>query len=629
MNGVMLMVVAAVVLAAGYLCYGRWLANKWGVDKEALTPAKRMKDGKNFSPVSAFTAFSHQFSSICGAGPVTGTIVAMAFGWLPVVLWVLVGGIFFGAVHDFGALYASMKNNGKSLAQLIEKYIGKTGRRLFLLFSWLFCVTVIAAFTDMVCGTFKLTNVMDAAGNATAAVDFAKSYAAGCAGTISILFTFVAIAFGWAQKKFNLSGAAEFVTGVVLMVLMFAVGMQFPIYLDKFQWFAVVMVYLVFAGAMPISVLKTPRDYLTSIMMIVMIVCAVVGIFALNASGQATITAPMFTGFSTASGMMFPVMFVSVACGALSGFHSLVSSGTSSKQVSNEADAVKVGYGAMVVESFVGILAIIVAGVMFSDMNTAGTGALNVGGVASTPFQIFAAGIARGMTAFGVDQTVATVFMTMNVSALALTSLDAVARIARTSFSEFFASSNDALATEAKTGYMKVLGNPWFATVVTLLPGLALAFGGYSNIWPLFGASNQLLGGMTMITLAVFCKCTGRKGWMLYVPVAFLLCCTFTSLVQSALGCYAAVAAYGFFGTIPATATTAATSVAATKGLQLVFAVLLMVLGLIVAVNCLKEFFGKEAGSLPDEEPEWTEMGRAEYGHATVEAPADTDAATA
>lgn len=629
MNGVLLMVVAAAVLACGYLGYGRWLANKWGVDKEALTPAKRMKDGKSFSPVSAFTAFSHQFSSICGAGPVTGTIVAMAFGWLPVVLWVLVGGIFFGAVHDFGALYASMKNNGKSLAQLIEKYIGKTGRRLFLLFCWLFCIIVIAAFTDMVCKTFMFTPAVDASGAATGAIDFTRSYAAGCAGTISILFTFVAIAFGWAQKKFNLTGAAEFVTGVVLMVLMFAVGMQFPVYLDKFQWFAVVMVYLVFAGAMPIQMLKTPRDYLTSIMMIVMIVCAVLGIVVLGVNGQATITAPVFTGFSTASGMMFPVLFVSVACGALSGFHSLVSSGTSSKQVEKEQDAVKVGYGAMIVESFVGILAIIVAGIMFSDMNTAGTGALNAG-VASTPFQIFAAGISRGMQAFGVDGTLATVFMTMNVSALALTSLDAVARIARTSFSEFFAQTNDALAIESKAGYMKVLGNPWFATVVTLLPGLALAFGGYANIWPLFGASNQLLGGMTMITLAVFCKCTGRKGWMLYVPVVFLLCCTFTSLVQSAMGCMAAVQAYGFFGTIPATATTAAVSVAATKGLQLVFAVLLMVLGLIVAVNCLKEFFGKEAGSMPDEEPEWSEMGKAEYGRAAAaEAPVDAEAAKA
>ena len=597
MNGVVLMVVAAAVLAAGYLGYGRWLASKWGVDREALTPACRMEDGKNFSPASAFTVFSHQFSSICGAGPVTGTIVAMAFGWLPVVLWVLVGGIFFGAVHDFGALYASMKNNGKSLAQLIEKYIGRTGRRLFLLFCWLFCLIVIAAFTSMVAGTFKFTP--DAAG----AVDFAKSYAAGCAGTISILFTFVAMAFGWACRKFNLTGAKQFATGVVLMVAMFALGMQFPVYLDLNGWIAVVMVYLVFAGAMPIQTLKQPRDYLTSIMMIVMIVCAVLGIVVLGAKGQATITAPVFTGFTSASGsleMMFPVLFVSVACGALSGFHSLVSSGTSSKMVENEADAVKVGYGAMVVESFVGILAIIVAGIMFSDMNTAGTGTLN-GGVASTPFAIFATGIARGMQAFGIDGTVATVFMTMNVSALALTSLDAVARIGRTSFSEFFAASNDALAVESeKTGAMRVLGNPWFATVVTLLPGLALTFGGYLNIWPLFGASTQRLGGMTMITLAVFCKCTGRKGLMLYVPVAFLLVCTFTSLAMSIAGCVTALQTGGM-------------AVMATSGLQLVYAVLLVALGLIVTGNCLKELRGKEFGSMPDEEPEWSEMGARDY----------------
>ena len=606
MNGIVLMLVAAAVLVCGYLFYGRWLANKWGVDAEALTPARRMEDGKNFTPASAFTVFSHQFSSICGAGPVTGTIVAMAFGWVPVVLWVLVGGIFFGAVHDFGALYASMKNNGKSLAQLIEKYIGKTGRRLFLLFSWLFCIIVIAAFTSMVCGTFKFTAAADGS------VDFAKSYAAGCAGTISVLFTFVAIAFGWAQRKFNLSGATEFGVAVVSIVLMFAVGMQFPLYLNLNQWIAVVMVYLVFAGAMPIQTLKQPRDYLTTIMMVTMIVCAVLGIFVLGFQGKATITAPAFTGFSTKSGMMFPVLFVSVACGALSGFHSLVSSGTSSKQVSNEADAVKVGYGAMVLESFVGILAIIIAGIMFSDMNTAGTGALNVvdatgKAVASTPFQIFAAGIARGMQSFGIDGTVATVFMTMNVSALALTSLDAVARIARTSFSEFFASTNDALAIESKAGAMKVLGNPWFATVVTLVPGLALTFGGYLAIWPLFGASNQLLGGMTMITLAVFCKCTGRKGAMLYVPVAFLLVCTFTSLVQSIFGCVNALAA----GT--------AVSVF-NSGLQLVFAVLLVVLGLIVAVNCLKELFGAKDGSMPDEEPEWTELGRKNCAAAAADA---------
>lgn len=596
MNGIVVVLVAAVVLAAGYLGYGRWLAAKWGIDREAVTPARRMEDGRNFSPASCFTAFSHQFSSICGAGPVTGTIAAMMFGWLPVLLWVLVGGIFFGAVHDFGALYASVKNNGKSLAQLIEKYIGRTGRRLFLLFSWLFTIIVIAAFVDMVAGTFAMKTAADGA------VDTAASYAGGTAGTISILFTFVAIAFGWLNRKIGLTGVKELALAVVLFVLMFAVGMQFPVYLPKYGWFAVIAVYLLFAAAMPIQTLKQPRDYLTSIMMIVMIACAVVGVVVLGANGQATMTAPAVADLSALASngsYLFPLLFVSVACGALSGFHSLVSTNTSSKQIEKESDMLPVGYGAMVVESFVGVLAIVFAAIMFSDLNTAGTGALN-GGVAATPFSIFSQGVARGMTAFGVDSTLATVFMTMCVSALALTSVDAVARIGRLSFQEFFARGNDAAedASAETTGLVHVLSNTWASTVLTLALGLALAFGGYNNIWPLFGASNQLLGGMTMIALAVFCKCTGRKGWMLYVPVVFLLCSTFTSLVLSTIGCVNALAASG-------------TAVIATSGLQLVFAILLMVLGVIVAYNCLKEFFTKKAGSMPDEEPEWTEMGRA------------------
>lgn len=606
MNGMVVVVVAAVVLAAGYLVYGRWLAKTWGIDREALTPAKRMEDGKNFSPASCFTAFSHQFSSICGAGPVTGTIAAMMFGWLPVLLWVLVGGIFFGAVHDFGALYASVKNNGKSLAQLIDKYIGRTGRRLFLLFSWLFTIIVIAAFVDMVAGTFQATFAADGA------VDEAASYAGGTAGTISILFTFVAIAFGWINRKFGLSGWKELLLAVVLFVLMFAVGMQFPVYLSKFGWFAVIAVYLLFAAAMPIQTLKQPRDYLTSIMMIVMIVCAVLGIFVLGANGEATMTAPMVADISalaTNGSYLFPLLFVSVACGALSGFHSLVSTNTSSKQVEKEQDTVVVGYGAMIVESFVGVLAIVVAAIMYSQINNTGA----AGALQGTPFQIFSQGVARGMMAFGVNGTLATVFMTMCVSALALTSVDAVARIGRLSFQEFFAKGDDAAEDVAaeNTGLAKVISNTWVATVLTLALGFALAFGGYNNIWPLFGASNQLLGGMTMITLAVFCKCTGRKGFMLYVPVAFLLACTFTSLVQSIISCANALAAGGM-------------AVIATSGLQLVFAILIVILGIFVAYNCLKELFTKEAGSIPDEEPEWSQMGKARYSHGErPEAPAD------
>jgi carbon starvation protein len=598
MNGLVLVVLVAVALAAGYLLYGRWLAHTWGVDPDALTPARRMEDGQSYTPASRFTAFAHQFSSICGAGPVTGTIVAMMFGWLPVLLWVLVGGVFMGAVHDFGALYASMKNNGKSLAQLLEKYVGRTGRRLFLLFSWLFCIIVIAAFTSMVAGTFATVDGPDGL------VDFTRSYAGGVAGTISVLFTFVAIAFGWACRRFSLTGVKQFALGCALILGMFAAGMAMPIYLNTVGWVAVVMVYLVFAAAMPIQTLKQPRDYLTVIMMMAMILCAVAGIAVLAFNGQATITAPMIVDAATFDKLaengnyIFPVLFVSVACGALSGFHSLVSSNTSSKQLANETDALPVGFGAMVIESFVGVLAIVVAGIMFGDMNTAGTGALNAG-VASTPFQIFAAGIARGMTAMGFDNTVATVFMTMNVSALALTSLDAVARIARTSFQEFFFEDKETGEVTVPTSLAgRVVTNVWFSTFLTLAFGLALTFGGYLNIWPLFGASNQLLGGMTMICLAVFCKATGRKGWMLYVPVAFLLVCTFTSLGLSVWGCVTALAADASFATL------------ATKGLQFVFAVLLMVLGVIVARHCLSQLVHCEPGSKPDEAPLWTETGR-------------------
>jgi carbon starvation protein len=600
-SGVTIIVVSAVILIVGYVVYGGWLAKTWGINSEKLTPAVRMEDGKNFVPASRFTVFAHQFSSICGAGPVTGTIIAMMFGWVPVLLWVLIGGIFFGAVHDFGALYASVKNNGKSLGQLIEKYIGKTGRRLFLLFSWVFCCIVVAAFTAMVAGTFQMT--LDSAG----AVDTGASYAAGAAGTISILFTFAAIIFGKLSKQFSLTGLKQLLLAIALIVIMFALGMAFPIYLSYYGWVAVVMVYLVFASGVSIQTLKQPRDYITTIMMIAMIACAVIGIFILSVNGQGDVSAPAFNGFvlvnatTGAKSYLFPLLFVSVACGALSGFHSLVSSGTSSKQVSDEADMQPVGYGAMVVESFVGVVAIVCAAIVYKDMNV---NMVDANGAALyTPFKIFATGIANSMTLFGVNKNVATVFMTMNVSALALTSLDAVARIARSSFQEFFAPTNDVLdveSAEGRTGFAKLAANRWFATGITLLGGLALTFGGYLNVWPLFGASNQLLGGMCMITLAVFCKCTGRKGGMLYVPVAFLLVCTFTSLVQSILSCVSALSAGGVM-------------VIATSGLQLVVAVLLVVLGLIVSYNCLKELFVKKPGSIPDEEPEWSEQGRADY----------------
>ena len=554
MNTLVIVLIAAVCLFGAYVLYGRWLANKWGIDPAAKTPAVVHEDGRDYVPTNGWTVFAHQFSSIAGAGPVTGAIQAAAFGWLPVLLWVLLGGIFFGAVTDFGALYASVKNDGKSMGMLIEKYIGKTGRKLFLLFCWLFCGIVIAAFADMVAGTF---NAFGADG---AMVEAAKTN--GAAGMVSIMFMVFAVVFGLLQKKFSFSGWKESVISIVFIVLSFVIGANLPLILGKAAWSYITFVYIFFAAVLPMWLLKQPRDHMTTFMFVAMIVGAVVGLLV----AHPTMNLPVFTGFTNEKlGTMFPILFVTVACGAVSGFHSLVSSGTSSKTVSNEKDMPMIGYGAMVVESLLGIVALVVVG------------AVAVGGTKpeGTPFAIFSSGVAGFLEKLGVPVQVATVFMTMCVSALALTSLDSVARIGRMSFQElFYGESTD---PKQMTPAQRVLTNKYFATVITLFFGYLLTLGGYSNVWPLFGSANQLLAAMVLIALAVFLKTTGRTGWTLYIPMFVMLAVTFTALVQKTIALAANIAAHNATFLV--------------DGLQLIVALLLMILGVLVAYSCLKKLF--------------------------------------
>ena len=534
MNTLVIVLIAAVVLVAAYLLYGRWLAKKWGIDPKAQTPAVKYNDGKDYVPTNGWTVFSHQFSSIAGAGPVTGAIQAAAFGWLPVLLWVLLGGVFFGAVTDFGALYASVKNDGKSMGVLIEKYIGKTGRKLFLLFCWLFTLLVIAAFADMVAGTFNAYTVKD---GVSVLSDAANTN--GCAGTISIMFMVFAVIFGLIQKKFNLSGWKEAVVGLLCVVASFAIGMHFPLILSKDAWSYITFVYIFFAAVLPMWLLKQPRDYMTTFMFIGMIAGAVIGLLV----AHPTMNLPVFTGFTNEKlGTLFPILFVTVACGAVSGFHSLVSSGTSSKTIENEKDMTKVGYGAMVLESLLAVLALCVAGAAASQDGTPASG---------TPFQIFSRGVAGFFEMFGIPVHFATVFMTMCVSALALTSLDAVARIGRMSFQELFAVDD---MKNAKP-WRKVLCNPYFSTIITLLFGFVLTKIGYANIWPLFGSANQLLSALVLITLCVFMKVTGRSNKMLFPPMIIMLCVTFTALVQRLIAMVKAISTAAAV-TIPAGETT-------------------------------------------------------------------------
>ena len=575
MNTLVIVLIAAVVLFGAYVFYGRWLANKWGIDPKAKTPAVEFNDGKDFVPTNGWTVFSHQFSSIAGAGPVTGAIQAAAFGWLPVLLWVLIGGVFFGAVADFGALYASVKNKGKSMGMLIEKYIGKTGRKLFLIFSWIFCCIVVAAFADMVAGTFNAYTVTDAGVTELAATATTN----GAAGMISIMFMVFAVVLGLIQKKFNLTGWKKAVVGIVCIVASFAIGMNCPLIFGKAAWSYITFVYIFFAAVLPMWLLKQPRDYMTTFMFICMIAGAVVGLVV----AHPTMNLPVFTGFTNEKlGTMFPILFVTVACGAVSGFHSLVSSGTSSKTIENEKDMPKVGYGAMVLESLLAVLALCVAGAAAAADGTPAAG---------TPFQVFSSGVAGFFEMFGVPVYVATAFMTMCVSALALTSLDAVARIGRMSFQELFSVDD----MEHAEGWRKLFCNVYFSTVITLAFGFLLTKIGYANIWPLFGSANQLLSALVLITLCVFLKVTGRSNKMIFPPLIIMLCVTFTALVQRFLAMVKAISAAASTA-IPAGETTWG-AVFIANGLQLILAVLLIVLGLTIVIHSFKSYAKSERNS--------------------------------
>ena len=554
MSGILMMVIAIVVLGGAYLLYGRYLQNKWGIDPKAKTPAYTHEDGQDYVPSSKLTVFAHQFSSIAGAGPVTGPILASVFGWVPVLLWLLIGGLFFGAVQDFGALYASVKNEGKSMGMIIEKYIGRTGRKLFMLFCWLFTLLVMAAFTDMVAGTFV--------GKGVEGMTKATGYANSAAASISMLFIVVAIIFGLIQKKVGkMKEWVRAVVAIALLVVMFIIGMKLPMYATKSTWIYIVMAYLFLASVMPMWLLMEPRDYMTTFMLLGMIIGAVVGVIA----EHPTMKLNAFSGFNVDGSYLFPTLFVTIACGAVSGFHSLVSSGTSSKTISNEKDMPMVGYGAMVVESLLGVIALVVVGAV----------AVNGTKPEGTPFSIFSTGVAGFFEKFGIPVQVATVFMTMCVSALALTSLDSVARIGRMSFQELF--YGDTTDTSKMPGWQKVLTNKYFATIITLFFGYLLTLGGYNNIWPLFGSANQLLAALVLIALAVFLKTTGRTGWTLYIPMFVMLAVTFTALIQKTIALVSNIA--GGQATF------------LVDGLQFIVAILLMVLGVLVAFSCLKKLF--------------------------------------
>lgn len=550
MSGVVIMIIAIIVLGGGYILYGRWLAKTWGIDPNAKTPAYELQDGVDYEPADTAIVFGHQFASIAGAGPINGPIQAAVFGWVPVLLWILIGGLFFGAVQDFSAMYASVKNKGRTIGYVIEAYIGKIGKKLFLLFCWLFCILVVAAFADVVAGTF---NGFNAEGG--------KIVSNGSVATTSMLFIIEAIALGMVLRFSKLNKWVNTAIAIVLLIVGVVIGLNAPIFIGTSTWHIIVFVYILIASVVPVWALLQPRDYLNSYLLVFMIVASVVGVLITNPS----INLPAFTSFYVeGTGNMFPILFVTIACGAVSGFHSLVSSGTSSKQIKNEKSMLPISFGAMLMESMLAVIALIAVA-------SFATGAAAEAGY-TTPTQIFAGGVANFLSEIGLPHNVVFTLINLAVSAFALTSLDSVARIGRLSFQELFLDAS--IDDDNMEGWRKILTNKYFATVITLILAYLLAKAGYKNIWPLFGSANQLLSALSLIACAVFFKKTKRKGWMLWVPMIVMLAVTLTALVQKII----ALVGNPTPGNI----------------LQLVFAIALFVLGVIVALLGLKRLAEKE-----------------------------------
>ena len=557
MNGIIIMIFAIVVLVAGYIFYGKWLAKKWGVDPNRKTPAYEMQDGVDYVPTDKQVVFGHQFASIAGAGPINGPIQAAVFGWVPVLLWCLIGGIFIGAVQDFSSMYASVRNKGRSIGVIIELYVGKVGKRLFLLFVYLFSMLVIAAFADIVAKSFGVN------AGADASIQLANSQVA----TVSTLFIVVAVAFGIFLKTVKPGTTVNTIVSIVLLILCIAVGYLCPFL--KFStnlWLYLVFLYILIASVTPVQYLLQPRDYLNSYLLVAMIAAAVIGIFVSNP----TMNLPAFTGFTAATGSMFPILFVTVACGAVSGFHSLVSSETASKQVKNENDMLPISYGAMLVEVLLAVIAIIAAGAVADAM----TGTLPSG----TPQQIFSTAVASFLSGIGIPNQLSFTLISLAVSAFALTSLDSVARVGRLSWQELFLDDDEDEASMAS--WKKILTNKWVATIIVLIPSYLLGQVGYAEIWALFGSANQLLSVLALAAVAVFLKKTNKDNKMMFIPMFFMLAVTVVALIQLAWG---NIANFG----------KAKISVMG-QSLQIIFAVLLLALAIIVVVDCCKKLLGKE-----------------------------------
>nr|WP_296045042.1 carbon starvation CstA family protein [uncultured Blautia sp.] len=513
MTAILIIVAAIVLLLIGYVGYGSWLAKQWGIDPKKTTPAVEMEDGVDYVAAKPAVLMGHHFSSIAGAGPINGPIQAAVFGWVPVFLWCIIGGIFFGGLQDFGSLFASIRHNGKSVGEIIRDSMGRRAQKLFTIFALLVLILVIASFVNVVAGTFMSESGFGIAasptGNQTTAM-------------ISMLFIVLAIIYGYITNRLGVGTLPATIGGIIGIVAIVVIGLNFGFVMTRIEWIVFIGIYIAVASLVPVWILLQPRDYLSSFLLYGMMILALLGIFVCGATGRATFNIPAFTGWTTSIGTMFPALFITVACGACSGFHSLIATGTSSKQLDNEKNAKPIAYGSMLIESALGIVALIAVGMVF-DRYT--------GGEFGGPPAAFAAGIATMFSDEG-SQAYSTIYalLTLAVSVFALTSLDTGTRLGRFLFSELFLKEDEKTWKDAK-GFRKVLAHPMVGTTLLVVIGCILGGLSLSQIWGLFGAANQLLAGIALMAVCAWLGQAGKNNKMFYIPMVFMLAATLTSLI--------------------------------------------------------------------------------------------------
>lgn len=569
MTALLIILAAIALLFIGYVVYGSWLAKQWGIDPARKTPALEKEDGVDYLAAKPAVLMGHHFSSIAGAGPINGPIMAAVFGWVPVFLWCVIGGIFFGGLQDFGSLFASIRNDGKSVGEIIKQSLGKTSKKLFIIFALLVLILVIASFVNVVAGTFLTVFSADAVTKPGVVANPTNNQTTAM---ISVLFIVLAVVYGIVTNRFGVKTLPATIGGIICIVGIVIFGLNFGLSFNRNFWIVVVALYIAVASLIPVWIMLQPRDYLSSFLLYAMMLIGFVGIFVGTFSSRdVAFSIPAFTGFKVGGNFIFPTLFITVACGACSGFHSLIASGTTSKQLDSEKTAKAVGYGSMLIESALGIVSLIAVGVVWEAWK---------GKEFGSPSAAFGAGIATLFADKGTSvYNTITALLTLAVSVFALTSLDSATRLSRFMFSELFLKEDEVTWKDA-TGVRKLLANPLFGTALMVIIGSTLGALKLSAIWSLFGAANQLLAGIALLAVAAWLGEVGKNNKMFFIPMIFMLAATLTQLVITVIKQTGVIAAGKFSASDPAWG----------HWFQLLFAAAMAMLAVILVIEGVKTF---------------------------------------